>query len=395
MSDTPLADPFEAYMAEFGDDVIERINLDFEDAVLMVGAALGGRPEATQVTVIAIDATGLEVDIEDPDGTHRARIEFAERLEVPDHLTTALIDLLTRAREATGSTESTAAEREAAALAEYRTFVTEVVAVDDVHPHLRRITFGGGDLVDFEPAGPDTFLYLLLPPPGRDELTIDQSFTWEQHGHMAPEEQPVGAYYTLREWRPETSELDVLMVLHGDAGHASAWASRARPGNPVALWGPRTAYHPPEGTDRLVLVADETGLPAVAVILEQLPDTMIAVVLAEVANAGERQELPERVGVDVRWLHRDGAAAGTTTLLIDAVRALPPFDATTYVWGGAESRAMTAVRRHVRDERGLDRDAVSLVAYWRHDLGPDDAAIDDDTTGNVTTDAETTDAEEA
>jgi NADPH-dependent ferric siderophore reductase len=24
------------------------------------------------------------------------------------------------------------------------------------------------------------------------------------------------------------------------------------------------------------------------------------------------------------------------------------------------------VRRHVRDERGLDRDAVALIAYWRH-----------------------------
>jgi NADPH-dependent ferric siderophore reductase len=31
---------------------------------------------------------------------------------------------------------------------------------------------------------------------------------------------------------------------------------------------------------------------------------------------------------------------------------------------------MTAVRRHVRDERGVDRDAVSLVAYWRHQDSP-------------------------
>lgn len=39
--------------------------------------------------------------------------------------------------------------------------------------------------------------------------------------------------------------------------------------------------------------------------------------------------------------------------------------ARTYVWGGGESRAMTAIRRHVRSERGLPRDAVSLLAYWR------------------------------
>jgi len=27
---------------------------------------------------------------------------------------------------------------------------------------------------------------------------------------------------------------------------------------------------------------------------------------------------------------------------------------------------MTAVRRHVRNDRGLDRESVALVAYWRH-----------------------------
>jgi NADPH-dependent ferric siderophore reductase len=236
------------------------------------------------------------------------------------------------------------------------------------------VTFGGGDLVGFEPAGPDTFLYLLLPPSGRNELTIDRSFTWDQHGRMAPEEQPVGAYYTLRAWRPEVAELDVLMVLHGDAGPASTWAGRARPGDPVALWGPRTAYHPPGGTEHLVLVADDTGLPAVAVILEQLPPGVRATVLAEVDGPDEHQDLPEGPDVDVHWLHRGGAPAGTTTLLADAVRELPPFGSGTYVWGGAESRAMTAVRRHVRDDRGLSREDVSLVAYWRHSDASDDLA---------------------
>ncbi|HEY9557238.1 MAG TPA: siderophore-interacting protein, partial [Acidimicrobiales bacterium] len=95
-------------------------------------------------------------------------------------------------------------------------------------------------------------------------------------------------------------------------------------------------------------------------------------VLAEVANEAERQELPERPGVTVTWLHRDGALAGTTSLLVDAARRLPELGASTYVWGGGESRAMTAVRRHVRDERGLSRDQVALVGYWRHRDTTDD-----------------------
>jgi NADPH-dependent ferric siderophore reductase len=247
-----------------------------------------------------------------------------------------------------------------------RTFVVEVVGVEDVHPHLRRITFGGADLASFEPLGPDTFLYVLLPPLGRTELTVDRSFTWEAYGQMPEAERPVGAYYTLRRWDAEAKRIEALFVLHGDEGAASAWAMRARVGDPVALWGPRTAFGPPAGTDRYLLVADETGLPAVAAIVESLDDDVPVHVVAEVAGVEGRQELPERPSVAVTWLHRDGAEPGTTTLLVDAVRALPAPTPTTYVWGGGESRAMTAVRKLVRRDRGLAREQASLVGYWRH-----------------------------
>ena len=258
-----------------------------------------------------------------------------------------------------------------AEIARIRTFLTRVSAVEDVHPHLRQITFAGGDLTTFEPIGPDTFCYLLLPPPGRDELGIDQSFTWEQHSQMTSDEQPVGVYYTVRRWRPEAAELDMLCVLHGDGdgegGPASGWAARAERGDPVALWGPRTAYHPPPETDWLLLAADETGLPAVAAILEQLPDAVPAIVLAEVADRFEHQPLPTSPTIDITWLHRDGAPPGTTTLLADAVRRLAWLGGRPYVWGGGESRAMTAIRGHVRHEIGLEQASVSLVAYWRRD----------------------------
>jgi NADPH-dependent ferric siderophore reductase len=257
------------------------------------------------------------------------------------------------------------AEREAAEMAAIRTFLAEVVAVDDVHRHLRRVVVAGDDLASFHPTAPDTFVYVLLPPPGRDALTIDQAFTWEGYERMADADRPVGAYYTVRRWDPASRELTMLMVRHGDSGPASAWIERAQPGDPVALWGPRTAYHPPAGTDRYLLVADDTGLPAVAAILETLPSGAPATVIAEVADTSERQDLPALPDVDVMWLYRDGAEPGTTTLLADAVWAMDWPGGVPYVWGGGESRAMTDVRRYVRGERRLRRDAVSLVAYWR------------------------------
>ena len=82
----------------------------------------------------------------------------------------------------------------------------------------------------------------------------------------------------------------------------------------------------------------------------------------------DRQPLPRVDGVEVHWCYRLGAAAGTTTLLVDAVRALAWPPGTAYAWGGAESRCITAVRRYVRDERDLPLESVSMTGYWRHAL---------------------------
>lgn len=257
-----------------------------------------------------------------------------------------------------------------------RTFVTSVVRNEQVSPNFRQITVGGGDLATFEPLGPDTFLYVLAPPRGRCELTVDQGFTWEAYVGMAPEDQPVGAYYTLRRWRPEAAELDLVVLRHGDDGEGSAWAGRTRPGDPVALWGPRTAWAPPPDTDRYLLVADETGLPALSVILEDLPAGTPVRALVEVGDPADRLPIETEADLTLTWLPRGGAEAGTSSVLIDAVRAAEVGADRTYAWGGGESRAVTAVRRHLRHEVGFAREAVSMTGYWRHPASPADDADD-------------------
>lgn len=264
-------------------------------------------------------------------------------------------------------------------IAALRTHVTQVVGTAQVTPHVRRITFGGGDLTTFEPLGPDQFLYLLLPPPGRAELTIDAGFTWESFWTMPDEDKPVGAYYTVRHHRPEAAEIDIDAVLHDDAGPASAWAATARPGDPAALWGPREAFAPPDGTDWYLLVADETGLPATAVILETLPPGAVVRAFVEVPDASEEQPLAtDRGDVAVTWLHRGDRPAGTTTQLVDAVRSLERPGGRPYAWGGGESRAVTAVRRYLRHEVGLERAQVSMTGYWRHPAHTEELGDPDD-----------------
>ena len=215
------------------------------------------------------------------------------------------------------------------------THVTAVVRSQPLGDRFVRVTFGGG-LDRFRWLAPDQFVYVLVPPPGCDELVVGTDFTWSRHEALPEAVRPVGAYYTVRHHRPDAGELDIDVFLHDPAGAASTWASSAAAGSPAALWGPRTAWDPPPGTARWLLVADETGVPAVEAIVEHLP-----------------------AGADVIEV------VAPSPLLVDAVRALDLDPAGLYAWGGAESGAMADVRRHLRHVVGLDRDQVSMTPYWR------------------------------
>lgn len=255
-------------------------------------------------------------------------------------------------------------------LADIRTYVTSVARVEQVTPCTRRITVAGGDLARFPSAGADQFVYVLLPPPGRDTLTVGADFTWEQYRKLPEDERPVGAYYTVRSFRPATDrgevEIDLDFVLHGDDGAGSAFASRARPGDPVALWGPRVLHEPPAGADTFLLVADDTAVPALSVLVESYPAGSTVVALAEVDGPEEeRPVVPgDGVSLELRWLHRRGVAPGRSSALVDAVRALGPVDPGTYCWGGGETQLMSAVRDELRARRGLAADQVCMTGYW-------------------------------
>lgn len=357
--------------------LLSHVNGDHPDALLLIGRTLGAAPDAVAMRAVGIDGAGLDLVATDATGAEAAvRVEFPEPADDVFAVRGQAIALVLLARERSGEEGQTALERQALEMSAIRTFITSVVATAEVTPKVRRITFGGGDLTTFVPGAPDQFLYVLLPPPGRRELTIDQSFTWSQWDRMPEAERPVGAYYTVRAWRPEVAELDMDFVLHTPAGPACEWAARAAAGDPVALWGPRSSLDVPADTDWYLLVADDTGLPALSGILDSLPDGTRVRAFVEVADAAEVQPLSIGPAIDVTWLTRDGAAPGTTTALLDAVKALPWPGGTPYVWGGGESRTLTQIRKYLRRDVGLAREQVSLVGYWRRN--PDEPGDEDD-----------------
>lgn len=373
-----------AEVAEVSPRYVEHFNGTYADAVEIVCRAHLGRDDVRTAHFTSVDVHGLSLLATTADGaSHETSVPFARTVASLLDLQVLTLEVVGAARAALGVTAPTTPERQAQQMDAIRTHITSVVRVEQVTPVFRQITFGGDGLRSFAPGGHDQFIYVMTPPPGRTELTVDASFTRADFGRFTEEDRPVGAYYTLLRWRPEVAEIDMLFVLHGigdddhaEPGPSAAWAARARPGDPAALWGSRTIYEPPADTDWLLLVGDETGLPAIRVILENLPAGTPAHVFVELGDDADRLPLPERPDVHVTWLVRGDAPAGTTTLLVDAVRTLDHPEGNVYAWGGAESRAMADVRRHLRRERGVGRTRVRMTGYWRHASTP--AALDTD-----------------
>lgn len=243
-----------------------------------------------------------------------------------------------------------------------RTGVAEVTAVRPLTPAMVRITLGGPALRGFFVEEPGEIVTLLWPAPGADLVLPEVG--WRFPPGVADAQH--ARNYTVRAWEPDARLLDIDFVLHGDHGLASLWAAAVRPGDTIGFAGPRTHWTVAPGADWSLLVADETGLPALAAIVETLPAGHRAIAVVEVADAAEEQTLDGPADLDVRWLHRRGRAPGTTSLLADTVDALALPAGDGRAWGGGEALAMRDVRRHLREARGLPATEVSVLGYWKH-----------------------------
>jgi NADPH-dependent ferric siderophore reductase len=145
----------------------------------------------------------------------------------------------------------------------------------------------------------------------------------------------------------------------------SGWARHAAVGDRVALWGPRQAFEPPEDATSYLLVGDETGLAAFAAVLDHADGGVPVTVIVESDDGAPVVDLPARPKDTVQWVTRDGAELGTGTALVDAVRSRTLDTAGLYAYGAAESREISAVRKHLRHTLAMRATQVQMVGYWR------------------------------
>ncbi|UJA21118.1 siderophore-interacting protein [Thermoleophilia bacterium SCSIO 60948] len=243
----------------------------------------------------------------------------------------------------------------------HATGIATVVERRELSPTMARLTLVCAGFAGLPVEQPGEIITLLWPAEGRELILPSGGWRFppeagDQHARN----------YTVRSHDPERASVEVDFFLHGDHGRASRWALRAGPGDWLGWAGPRTHWEPSFEIEWAVLVGDETGAPALAAILESLPDSVPATALIEVGTRADRFEIASREAQTLRWLERDGGEPGTTNVLADAFLALGRPSGAGIVWGGGEAAAMTAIRRHARDAWGLPADRTKVLGYWKH-----------------------------
>ncbi|MEY9928945.1 NADPH-dependent ferric siderophore reductase [Catenulispora sp. GP43] len=281
----------------------------------------------------------------------------------------------------TASSTSTAYESASGLVhGKFRFFPVRVVATRRLGPSMVRITFAGDALREFAGGGRDQSFSLFLPQPGQHApiVPFDAGDGWFAQWRAMPEdERAVMRSYTVRSQNRRYHEVDVDFVLHGTgssssgpAGPASRWAAEAVPGDRAVLLGPASednrsiGFQPPEGTDWVLLAADETALPAAAAILEWLPEGLRARAWIEVPDLKDTQELLSPAEADITWLIRDPLRRPGSLLAEEIGGAVFP-DGAPYAWIAGESGMVRTLRRHLVGERGIDRGRVEFSGYWR------------------------------
>lgn len=244
-----------------------------------------------------------------------------------------------------------------------RTRALTVIRVEPLSPTMARIVLGGTDLETEFPIrwlAPADHVKLVFPDPASGELALPEP---GQLRSLRPNgEQWITRDYTIRAFDADRAELTIDFVLH-DHGPAGRWALGARPGSRLGVLGPRGSRIYPVQYSRYLLVADETGLPALERFVEELPSTIHVSALVQVSRP-EDERVYKRAALDARWLHREsGKPANTLESVVRQMVGTPGPE--LFVWAAGEAGALKPVRRLLLEELGLNREQVDLHGYWR------------------------------
>ena len=294
------------------------------------------------------------------------------------------------------------------AVQSYRLFNVVLARKEVLSPSMLRCVFRGDDVHQMKIDAPDQRIKLLFPSLKGTPVTLTADGSWWEQIRSLPEERrPVLRTYTIRRVDVVASEVEVEFVMHGTEGPASAWAVGSQPGAALQIVAPNREFaedsggyewNPHPQAERGLVIADETALPAVKGILQDLVQRETPPhiqVFIEVPKQGDCIDLSQYPFAEVHWLARELTGASYGEALLQAVKEqvkLPDYALTGgqavqeeaegellwdraesnnrfHGWVAAESSTVKHLRRHLIGECHLSKETISFMAYWARGRG--------------------------
>ncbi|WP_414472182.1 siderophore-interacting protein [Microvirga sp. M2] len=222
-----------------------------------------------------------------------------------------------------------------------RSWTLRVLDSFNVDPDMRRVVLTADDIAAFA-YKPGQAIVMMVPLPDGGTGRRD---------------------YTIRNLDRAAGTISVDFLLHGDTP-APTWARQAKTGDTIEVKGPRGGTVLRPDADWHLLTGDETCIPAIAHILEAMPQGARAFAFIETNDKRGEIALQTKADAAVRWIHRNGAPAGPSELMNGVIRdfLLPSGKGHAYIIGETSN---VRRQRHTLIARGLSRDQISAEGYWR------------------------------
>ncbi|MBT0721767.1 siderophore-interacting protein [Rosenbergiella collisarenosi] len=283
----------------------------------------------------------------------------------------------------------------------YRVVDLQLKRREMLSPSLLRCVFTGKDIREIKHEAPDQRIKLLLAEhPECQKLPVTED--WYSTFLAIPKAQrPTMRTYTLRHLDTTQQELWVDVVLHGDSGPASRWAQRAQVDSPLQVVVPNAQAATTSGgfewfenptLQEVLLIADETALPAAMGILENLaqrPNPPRVQAFLHVPLAADIQPLYYDFA-KIHWssTELEGDAQQALLHAVQSRLTLPDYACSAdqsleehslsddilweraapcerfRTWVAAESSVVRTLRRYLIQERMLTRETATFMAYW-------------------------------
>jgi NADPH-dependent ferric siderophore reductase len=231
------------------------------------------------------------------------------------------------------------------------TFAT-VELCERIYPSYYRVRLSAESVERFSRDG--LHFRLLFPPESHigQWPFVSESGRVEWPGGIRQWHRPV---YTTRSVNLENGTLDFDVFAH-EGGRVTDWCKTLRPGMDAAIMGPTGEWLP--DARWIALFGDQTALPAIARILESLPEDTIGIATILISDARDKQHLRTPSGVTVRWL-----VPGQGMSLLDELKKLQIPDGDRFVWIASERSEINRARDMLAD-RGLQKAEMRVASYW-------------------------------